>query len=163
MQKILHLRRFTGFSIRPESTFQGRPLERQVKTSPGRHFRTSPGRQIGTSPGRSNKIFRGRPGDVGGGRPRDQYLPVGINDLIEISTYKIFWLLQGGVTSLVTLVLPWSNQRILSIYLISSSCNWLISLIYDKCWLLDCEFYYQVFLCMWLWTLEEAYTEWTDE
>ena len=62
-------------------------LERQIKTSPGRHFRTSPGRQIGKSPGRqigtspglSNRIFRGRPGDVGGGRPSDQNLPAGNN------------------------------------------------------------------------------------
>ena len=42
----------------------GTSLERQIKTSPGRHFRTSPERQIGTSPGRSNRIFRGRPRDV---------------------------------------------------------------------------------------------------
>ena len=52
-------------------------LERQIKTSPGRHFRTFPGRQIGMSPGRSYRIFSGRPGDVGGGRPRDQCLPAG--------------------------------------------------------------------------------------
>ena len=42
----------------------GTSLERQIKTSPGRHFRTSPERQIGTSPGRSNRIFRGRRRDV---------------------------------------------------------------------------------------------------
>ena len=35
-------------------------LERQIKTSPRRHFRTSRGRQIGTSPGRSSRIL----GDV---------------------------------------------------------------------------------------------------
>ena len=61
------------------------PLERQIKTSPGRHFRTPLGRQIGTSmghqtgtyPGRSKRIFRKRPGYVGGGRSRDQYLLAG--------------------------------------------------------------------------------------
>ena len=49
----------------------GTSLERQIRTSPGRHFRASSGRQIGTSPGRSNRIFRRRPRDVGGGLPWD--------------------------------------------------------------------------------------------
>ena len=73
------------------------PLERQIKTSPGRHFRTPLGLQIGTSmgrqirtyPGRSKRIFRKRPGYVGGGRSRDQYLPVGkvAKFIILIETY----------------------------------------------------------------------------
>ena len=41
----------------------GKSLERQIKTSPGRHFRTSVGR--------SNRIFKGCPEDVGGKRPPD--------------------------------------------------------------------------------------------
>ena len=69
-------------------------LERQIKTSPGRHFRTSLGcqtgtslgRQIESSPGRSDRIFRGFPGDVGGeaslGRPGDQYLLAGYSSEI---------------------------------------------------------------------------------
>ena len=54
----------------------GTSLERQIKTSVGRHFRMSPGRQIATSAGRSNRISRGRPGDVGGGILRTSWGPI---------------------------------------------------------------------------------------
>ena len=46
-------------------------LERQIRTSPGRHFKTSSGRQIETSPRRSNRILRGCPESVRGGLPQE--------------------------------------------------------------------------------------------
>ena len=78
--------------------FPGTFLERQIRTSYGRHFRTSPGRQIGTpperqtrtSPGLSNRIFRESPGEVGGRRPRGQYLLAGTKtDATVSNTYQI--------------------------------------------------------------------------
>ena len=49
----------------------GTPLERQIKTAPGRHFRTSRGRPRPTSPGRLLKILFDRPDDVPIWRPGD--------------------------------------------------------------------------------------------
>ena len=55
----------------PRINLSGASLERQIRTSPGRHFRMSTRHQIWTSPGWANRIFRGCPGDVGDGCPQD--------------------------------------------------------------------------------------------
>ena len=66
----------------------GTSLERQIRSSPGRHFQTTPRRQIGASPGWTNRIFKGRPGKVWEGTflgcPGDQCLPAGYKLKITI-------------------------------------------------------------------------------